>query len=302
MSITFLGVVRDLLRRHFYAPRDARALARQLAPYERTTVRVIGDFLNIRPPEARRVYLRSLNAFTWFNLDYERVCRAGVPYMEQRIRSIDVQNLDNIRPYLNSRQLLLIVTIHMGMFPLGFLRLISKIESEREVFVFKMSEQNAHEVAMFAAYERYAIVPRALRPSEGGGRKAFMELRRGNIVVMAVDLEINVTMRTPVSFLGRTVMMQAGPATLAALTGATVLPVINFQDAFGNPVLRIEPPITAEPSYKGESHSEVVRRVTQSIASVVESWIRIDPAQVHAWSSLAETVIRPANSPVEAAE
>lgn len=301
MARSFLDVAGGILRRHYHAPRNARALATELVPFERSTLMVIGDFLHITTLEARRIYLRSLNAFAEFTLDYEHVCRSGLDYMQERIHGIAIQNLENIRPYLNSRRPLLIVTIHMGMFPLGFLRLVSQIETTREIFVFKMSEQNAHELALFAAFERNAIVPRALRPGEGGGRRAFMELRRGNVVVMSVDLELNVTTRTAVRFLGRNAMMQTGPATLAALTGATVLPVVNFRNASGQAVLRIEAPISSEPLCEGEPHDEVVRRITQSIASIIDSWIRIAPEQVHAWTCLAETALCPASSSVAAA-
>ncbi len=280
-------------RRYVHAPRKARVLAQQLKRFELGTLQVIGSFLNASPAEARHIYLRSLTAFTDFCLDYDQTCRAGVDYMERRIRDIEVQNIDRVIPHLHGRQPLLIVTMHMGAFPLGFLRLVSMIEAGRDVFVFKMSEQNTNETCLFAAFERNSMALRALRPGEGGGRKAFMELRRGNVVVMAVDLEVNVTARTSVNFLGRSVMMQAGPATLAALTCATVLPVINFHNKDGQPVLRIEEPITAQPLHAGESQSEIIGRVTQDIARVLESWIRIDPTQVHAWSSLAETVLRP---------
>lgn len=300
MATIFRSAVAAFLRRHFYAPRKARALAQKLAPFERGTLQVMCSFLNIGQTDAQRIYLRSLTAFTQFSLDYDYICRAGVAHMERRIRDIAVQNIDLIRPYLHGRQPLLIVTMHMGAFPMGFLRLVSMIEAGREVFVFKMSGQNTNETALFAAFESKAMALQALRPGEGGGRRAFMELRRGNVVVMAVDLEVNVTSRTPVSFLGRQVMMQAGPATLAALTGATVLPVINFYDAGDQPVLRIEEPITAQPLHAGESQAEVIGRVTQGIARMLESWIRIDPAQVHAWSSLAETALRPAVQPAQA--
>ncbi len=300
MVTMFRSAADALVRRHWHAPRKARALAQQLVPFERGTLQVIGSFLNIGEADARRIYLRSLNAFTEFCLDHDHTCRAGVAYMEQRIRGIAVQNLDRVSPHLHGRHPLLIVTMHMGAFPLGFLRLVSMIEAGREVFVFKMSGHNTNETSLFAAFESKAMALQALRPGEGGGRRAFMELRRGNVVVMAVDLEVNVTSRTPVSFLGRPVMMQAGPATLAALTGATVLPVINFHGAGGQPVLRIEEPITAQPLHPGESQAQVIGRVTQGIARMLESWIHIDPAQVHAWSSLAETVLRPAGQPAQA--
>ena len=38
------------------------------------------------------------------------------------------------------------------------------------------------------------------------------------------------------------------------------------------------------------SRDEGADRVTQQIATLMESWIRIDPTQVHAWSALAQTI------------
>lgn len=272
------------------APWLARKLRRRLSPFQSATVGAIARSLQAPPAVALAVYRRSLSVYVKFNINHLFLCRSRPEQIRRKLDHIKVIGADKLGPFLAEGQPVLVITMHMGDFQLGFLKLVSSIRSSRTVSVFKISGNNANEDALFAAFEREAQQLRALRAGEDGGRLAYLELRKGNVVVMTVDLEVNVTSRSVVEFFGQRCLMQNGPASLATLTRATIIPVINFKDAEGVPTVRVESPIDTHPAFPDEGAASIINRVTQQIASTLESWVRIDPFQVHAWTGLAETI------------
>lgn len=267
-----------------------RALQRDLRRFNAATVAAIGGSLHLAPGRAQLVFQQSLRSFVRFNINHFFLCRRTARELRQEIDAIRVIGNEKLVPFLTGGQPVLVITIHMGSFQLGFLKLVASIRSERKVFVFKISDGNANEDAIFAAFERESQQIHPLRAGQDGGRRAYLELRKGNVVTMTVDLEVNVTSRSDVAFFGKRCHMQNGPATLAALTRAVIVPIINYIDASGVSTIRVEDPINTQAAFVGESSKDLIDRVTQQIAGLMESWIRIDPTQVHAWSALAETI------------
>lgn len=179
----------------------------------------------------------------------------------------------------------------MGNFPLGFLKLMATVKNDRKVFAFKVNEQSANEQALFAMFQTTTQDIEPLRVAENGGKRAFLELRKKNVVAMMVDAEVHVQSRKAVSFLNHNCLMQSGPAVLAALTKAVILPIINYEDSSGRLVVQVEP--TIDPNqYARLSNDDAVSRLTQRIADIMEKWVRIDPSQVQRWPSIVETLSR----------
>lgn len=286
----FVPLLGRRLSRLALVPWMSCQLRRRMQRFEPTTVEAIGRSLQLDAAAARQVYRRSVRSFVQFNVDYVLMCRSTPQQLRLQAERVRLLGAQRLTPFLTPGRPVLIITIHMGNFQLGFLKLATSIRSQRDIFVFKMSAANELEHRMFGEFGQHLQRIAALRTGEEGGRKAFMELRRGNVVAMAVDLEVHVTSRASVDFFSRPCHMQSGPATLAAMSNAVILPVINYVDASGQPVIQVEEPLFAQPLTPAETLPQVVQRLTQRIAGLMESWIRIDPTQVHAWSSIAETM------------
>ena len=103
-------------------------------------------------------------------------------------------------------------------------------------------------------------------------------LRRKGVVAFLVDRSSRRVRRVPVTFLGLEVRFPVGFAHLARQMGAPVLPVFMLRDP-ADPTrhrLRLEAPILPDPALGNEDD---VRRMTQEVATVIESHIRRNPEE-----------------------
>jgi lauroyl/myristoyl acyltransferase len=114
----------------------------------------------------------------------------------------------------------------------------------------------------------------------GAGKAVLSALGRNEIVCLLCDRDLQRT-GVPVTFFGEGTTLPAGPATLGLRTGAVVLPTAVYFTGrrriahFG----LVRPPLDTERT--STSLREDVARVTQDLASELESLIRRAPSQWH---------------------
>lgn len=113
-------------------------------------------------------------------------------------------------------------------------------------------------------------------------REALRALRRNEVLLLACDIDHGGP-GVPVSFLGRRVVLPAGPATLALRTGAPLIPGYMKRRADGNHESGLLEPL---PQPRPGDASAQTQELTQAIASSFESMIRADPSQWFAFHSL----------------
>jgi KDO2-lipid IV(A) lauroyltransferase len=117
-------------------------------------------------------------------------------------------------------------------------------------------------------------------------REIYGALRRNEILVLMVDWGYRED-GIPVSLFGHWTALPAGPATLAARTGASILPVAGRRSETGRYVLSHEPRIEV-----AGSDAASLQRATQAIADALERGIRAAPDQWHSfkpmWPETAE--------------
>lgn len=290
--INFAPLLGQRLSRKLIVPLMARSMLRGLRPFEPRTLENIGRALRLNPNQALAIYRRGAVNFMAVALDIFFMSRGSERALQKKLDAIKVLGIERVEPVFASDRPVLIITMHMGHFPFGFLKLVGAIKKKRKVFVFKANPRNPNEDTLFAAFRRQSLEIEPLRAGEEGGKRAFLELRKGNVVAMMVDAEVHVTSRATVTFFGQPCPMQSGPATLAVLTRAVIVPIINFVDASGLSVVQVEPPLYPDKISPEESSQQIIARLTQEIARLMESWIRIDPSQVQAWTGIAETMHR----------
>lgn len=289
-----------------YAPRLGHRLSRiaitpimlvtimaRMRRLQAQTLRGISSALYLRPLPSFFLYVRSLISFVNFGVDYAIICAGGSDGIRRKMSEFDIRGETHFASALDTGRPILVVTMHMGDFQLGFLRLVERLRPRRQLSVFKLSDQNDNEDILLKTFASLGNEPIVMRAGDGGGRQAYLALRKGHIVAITIDLELNVTSRSTVQFFGRPCHMQNGPATLAALTRALIVPVINFTDSTHRRIVCVGVPIDAGVTAHGEDMPVTIQRLTQDLASCLESWIRIDPGQVQAWSAIAETMACP---------
>ncbi|WP_034091213.1 phosphatidylinositol mannoside acyltransferase [Streptacidiphilus albus] len=130
----------------------------------------------------------------------------------------------------------------------------------------------------FVAY-REGLGMEVLPLTGGAGTlgKLAQRLRAGGLVCLVGDRDLSAS-GVPVEFLGEAARMPAGPAALAAQTGAALLPVTLWYD--GTPVMKgrvhEEVPAPAEGSKR-----EKVAAMTQAMADVWGEGVRAHPGDWH---------------------
>jgi KDO2-lipid IV(A) lauroyltransferase len=111
-------------------------------------------------------------------------------------------------------------------------------------------------------------------------REIFSVLRRGEILVLLIDWGYRPD-GIPVRLFGHWTTLPAGPATLAAKTGAPILPVAVRRTADGRYRLDTEPFITVPSSEPAD-----LQRATQQIADALERAVAAAPEQWYSFKPM----------------
>ena len=107
-------------------------------------------------------------------------------------------------------------------------------------------------------------------------RTLLTRLRAGGAVCLVADRDLSAT-GVVVDFFGEPARMPGGPALLAALTGATLIPVTMHHEG-DHVVATFHPPLEVP---REGTRDERVQATTQALANVFEAGIRRHPADWH---------------------
>lgn len=265
-----------------------------LRPYRNRTVEMISRSLRVARWKAWMVFGSGLVSFVRHANSYIQLTNLSIEKICGIASQVRIEGESFLRAAITSDRPILIVTMHMGDFQLGFLKLVEVCSPlKRQLSVFKMSAEDEREDILLKAFGRFGAYPQVLRANKEGGRLAFLALRSGHIVAMTIDLEVSVKTRSAVNFLGHPCYMQNGPATIALINRALILPVINFTEKSGQRVVKVHPYIDTLDVFTSLPMVKRVDLLTQQLAEQLEIWIRTWPSQVQAWFAIADTLVEP---------
>jgi lauroyl/myristoyl acyltransferase len=187
-----------------------------------------------------------------------------------------------------------IATIHMGDYLDGLRRLRLATAARRPIYVLRRRDDSTEEQR---AFQRVVGADRAvtvLRTGTGPGvlAHAVRALRRGAIVVALYDLPARFGRTVPVRFFGRAAHFVRGPAELAVVGQADVLPLLCHYDAAGVAVAQAMPVIAAR-TMAAASRPDAVAAVTQQLCAHAEAHIRRRPGQWAHWNFIDELLMSP---------
>lgn len=125
--------------------------------------------------------------------------------------------------------------------------------------------------------QRDLFISRHLSPSEGGAaiRKAVRMLQAGMVVQLAGDVRWSGARCAPGRFLGQDYQFTTTWITLAARTGAPVVPTFAVMERDGSYRIEFLPPLDVPREAAGRP--EVAARWVQLNLSTIEQWIRRYP-------------------------
>lgn len=180
-----------------------------------------------------------------------------------------------IKMNTNCKDARVLVTIHMGDF-FGAFKCIADALDESRALISLRRDGDVDAI-------------KTLSPRHAGGHRVFVHGKEkplhivsalragGHTLSVLFDLGSDFGETTEVRFFGHRARFVRGPAELAILGRARIYPFVCFSDA-GRDYIRMEQAIV--PAIRsGESLSDAVNRLTQSLADMAERWIRQHPAQ-----------------------
>lgn len=168
-----------------------------------------------------------------------------------------------------------IVTVHMGNFLGAFRCLAAEAEAGRQVLSLQRERQkDPSSLHVVDSRLQHQVLAR----SQDTSAKAVAALRAGNTTLAILcDLASRHGETVSVPFFGLPARLVRGPALLAILGRAPLVPFVTFERD-GSDYIQMAPvmPAVLQP---GESLAEGVRRLTEMLALVMERWIRQAPVQ-----------------------
>ncbi len=116
-------------------------------------------------------------------------------------------------------------------------------------------------------------------PMESSARRILRVLQKNEAVALVADRPLSPQEGTPIQFFGRTTYVPSGPATMAVMSGASIVPGYVWYGHHHQFYVRCFDPITPRP-YKGPAERErEVIRLTQYTYDALEVMIRAWPSQ-----------------------
>ncbi|KAK1183405.1 phosphatidylinositol mannoside acyltransferase [Streptomyces sp. NBS 14/10] len=215
-------------------------------------------------------------------------------WSEQRVRGgFDPEGLHNLTDGLASGRGVVLALPHLANWDLAGAWVTTELGVPFTTVAERLKPESLYD--RFVAY-REGLGMEVL-PHTGGSAFGTLarRLREGGLVCLVADRDLSAS-GVEVKFFGESAKMPAGPAILAARTGALLLPVTLWYDA--SPVMRgrVHPPI--EVPSTGTS-AEQAAAMTQELADVFASGIAEHPQDWHMLQRLwlADLEPRPAGAP-----
>jgi len=261
--------------------------------WDKYTLQSLPAMLNCDIKRAKRIYLKGLYQQAKFHQAYAFLfSRYGQALMEKELQRVQIKNFEHAVQVENSGRPVILLSIHMGIFYMGFLKLASIFGTDRTVSLVKIPMTSQQEVSLSEKARESCPNVEFIRFDHRTGERIYSQLKSNNIVVMMMDRETRVEERTTVTLLGRQCHMQNGPAKLAVATKAIVVPVINYIDTQGCNNIEIAKPIDGRTN-AGETATAAVDRITTEFACNMDKWLTSFPDQMHYWPYIISTINMP---------
>jgi lauroyl/myristoyl acyltransferase len=191
--------------------------------------------------------------------------------LEKLFDKVAIEGLPFLRKAVNDGKGVIIATAHLGNFEFGAHAVASR---GFDMMILVEAFHNApflKKLAEMRKGKRVKIHPVGV----SGMKESIQTLRRGGIVTIVCDRDINSTGRK-VHFLGRETSFPVGVVDLARRTGAVIVPIFSLRGPGGKTSIFVEPPLKKS---RSENRDQAEKENLQSLAAVIEKYVRRYPEQ-----------------------
>ena len=213
-----------------------------------------------------------IESFYLFVMESAECTALSREQIEMRIAS--VENIERYRELRTGPTGVIIATAHMGSFEVALAAL-------------SRHEPRVHVIFQRDLFSKFNRVRSLLRGRMGiieheldGGWPMWMELRealaRNEVVLMQADRALPGQKAQLMPFLGGHIRVPTGPARLAAISGAPIVPVFTVRQSDGRIRVKIEQPVVVD---AGSSESRQVEEGTRKLTACIERQVAAHPDQ-----------------------
>jgi phosphatidylinositol dimannoside acyltransferase len=212
-------------------------------------------------------------AFRWYGRYWAETFRLPHISSDELTERFRCEGCENIEAALAAGKGAVLATLHQGNWDAGGRwvadrwPLVAVAEVLRPRAIFERFLEHRREMGM------------VIEPLEKGGdvtKKCIEHVQANRLVALLSDRDLSGS-GVPVKFFGKIAKMAAGPAVIAARTGAPILPAVIFQRADGTFDALVRPPVEGPT----DSSPQQIEAVTQRVADEYARFIEMEPAQWH---------------------
>ncbi len=224
--------------------------------------------------EAKCVALAKNMIRSFYIAVYELGCALRLP-KEELGRRID--SVEGRETYLNARRSkrgAVIVTAHLGSFELGTAALVD--HENRVHVVFRHDVSRRFDRLRSRLRERIGVVEAPVDDGWPTWTRLRGALAADEVVMIQGDRVMPGQKGVPVPFLGRHLLMPAGPLKLALAAAAPIIPVFSLRTSVGRLRIVVEEPIMVS---REDGPLDARHPAMLSLARVIEKHVRDHPEQ-----------------------
>ncbi len=236
----------------------------------------------------KRIVFESHKNYMTFFSTYRYMAVNPLSKVKKILDEVDIVGKEHINHLYELNRPVVIVSIHMGDFFKGFLKLATLAPSTAEVGIIKWMNISKKETAAYSKFRELGANLKLFRLRDKPGLDAIRFLRRKNVLLTLCDIKSDLVKTTPVSFFDKTAHFPCGPAELAIAGQAIIMPVYTSESDGKSQLIVCEPIDTLKVIDEQASLSINGEKVTQLIVSYIENWIKNNPEQWHFWAILEE--------------
>lgn len=248
----------------------------------------LGGFAYAVIPRHRKIALEGLEqAFPGIALkERKKIARNFFIFMAQsafellyflghtgKLKNITIEGEKNLREALDAKTGVILITAHIGNFPLMSLKLAD--EGYKVNFVTRpMRDEKAGDY-LYNLRENAGVKTIFSYPRKACVESIIKALRNNEIVIMQMDQNFG-SSGVWVKFFGKLAATPVGPVTLGMRTKAKLVPAFIYRKGFSSHCVEILP---QEPIIETSDKNETILKNVAKLSRIIENWIKNYPEQ-----------------------
>ncbi len=191
----------------------------------------------------------------------------------------------------DTRQPLVVLTIHQGDYLAGLLSVLAHIPVERNIHIIKFAEWTKKEERAYQHFRRFGHELVVHRLSDRPAKRIVRALKRQAVLLTFIDVPRGFGATTPVQMFGLPFQLTSGPLVLARLAGARILPLFSAYSDANQPLLESGALLSTTDSVNATKRAPLTQ-LAQQLADQLEANLRRYGTQWEMWPVLADLLDR----------